>query len=245
MPFTDQQLRLIGQGAETGGGIFSSAMSFISARQQEKFQERMSNTAHQREVADLKKAGINPVLTAGGSGATAPTGASWSGENPFQNASRNANEAVDARHKNPLLDEEKRTQQTQQKANSALEAKAREEAKTQAVQRNLMEAQRLRELAAADLNSAQAANAITDADMKKFWQDIGREGRKDFGIITKSIQSLPGVIKDWLSSGGSAKDNKRKLETLQRLQTDENVKKVIKIMEKTGMKKMRVPGPIK
>ena len=52
-----------------------NAFNQAEAEKSRQWQERMSNTAFQRAADDLKKAGFNPALLLGASGASTPSGA--------------------------------------------------------------------------------------------------------------------------------------------------------------------------
>jgi len=109
------------------GSLISSAAGARSSKRQMAFQKEMSNTAHQREIADLRKAGLNPILTAtGGSGASQPNGSMFTPSNPLESTGRDFVAALQTRQNIKqsnaaiaLTKSQIDTQTSQQNANNA------------------------------------------------------------------------------------------------------------------------------
>ena len=67
------------------GQSAANAQNLAIAREQMAFQERMYKNRHTYEVDDLRRAGLNPILSAGGSPPTVP-GAQATMVNKYQDA---------------------------------------------------------------------------------------------------------------------------------------------------------------
>lgn len=124
----------LGKGAAAAvpvvGPMIGEAISNIAADRradkQMRFQERMSGSAHQREVEDLKKAGLSKIVAYGGHGASTPAGAMAPVKNIAKDTVTNATAVMAQKNQMKMVDADVKlkNQQADYVYQQAREAKA-------------------------------------------------------------------------------------------------------------------------
>lgn len=134
---------IIGGGSALATGLITSAFNANQAQKNRDFQERMSSTAHQREVKDLRAAGLNPILSANHGGASTPSGATATATMPdvISSAMSAAQSAAQIRDINS--------------AAALKDAQAKDISLTQQNRLSLLKAQMEQALSSSDLSDAQ------------------------------------------------------------------------------------------
>lgn len=121
----------IGSGLALGGGLLSYAgqheankTNIEIAQRQMDFQERMSSSAYQRAVMDMRKAGLNPALAYQQGGASSPPGAGTTVQNELAPAvnSAMAGLTLGSQLMNDMTERDKKLSETN--LNKTLEMKA-------------------------------------------------------------------------------------------------------------------------
>lgn len=155
-------LALAGGIASIIGGDDRNQANAREAEKNRNWQETMSSTAHQRQMADMRKAGLNPILSASQGGAASGAGAQGVMQNSAADASRSAAELgqMKTAMKNQKADTELKTQQME-KVKAETEG-AKNSAKSVKMQND---------------RSALANTAILESGVKDAVQDASRAGK--------------------------------------------------------------------
>lgn len=218
---------------DTGGSILINLIqnqyNKRAAEAARDYNERMVNTAHQREVNDLKAAGLNPILSAtGGSGAGSIPSPVPNMDGPeISPAAKfmetlSALQAIDqakadieekkAATKN--LFEKTNTERTLQEANSAQKARDLSQVKVNEEIADKTVADKMKSIADMHLSTAQAEKAYSEAQANEYDNVEKQQNAKIYSGQAGEFIKWLDYLKSWVpllqSKGGNKKWNGKK-----------------------------------